>query len=327
MNMSEFQSRILLNKKLYCKVYLIRKAEKLIVENYKDNGMKTPMHMSMGEEATAVGVCEALGENPVVGYYRSHALFLAKTNDTDIFFSEMYGKVSGIARGKAGSMHLSSPEHGFICVSAVIATTIPIGVGVAFANKIKQNNKVVASFFGDGAMDAGVFWESLNFACLKKLPVLFVCEDNGFAVNISAKNRQGFNSMIDLVSRYNCVALEADTTDVEEIYRLTLQILKLMKEREQPGFLRLKCYRYLEHVGINEDFNLGYRSRDDFLPWLERDPILVQRQKLLSLGVSEEEIVNLENDLDEQVLRSVELAKATDFPDKNELFRGVFYGK
>jgi TPP-dependent pyruvate/acetoin dehydrogenase alpha subunit len=326
--MSEFQSRVLLNKELYAKVYLIRKAENLIIENYADNGMKTPMHMSMGEEAISVGVCQALGpQGIVVGYYRSHALFLAKTGNTDKFFGEMYGKVSGTAQGKAGSMHLSSPEDGFICASAVVASTISVAMGVAFANRARKNNATVASFFGDGATDSGAFWESLNFACLRHIPLLFVCEDNDLAVNIFSKERQGYNSITELVSKYNCVVLEADTTDAEEIHQLTLSAIELMKEKEQPCFLRLKCYRYLEHVGVREDFNLGYRSREDFLKWYERDPVLTQRKKLLELEVGEKEIADMEGLLDAKALHSIELAKSSDFPDKSELFKGVFHGE
>ncbi len=326
--MMDLQCRKALNRELYAKIYLIRKAENLIIENYADNGMKTPMHMSMGEEATSVGVCQALGPRGiVVGYYRSHALFIAKTGNTDKFFGEMYGKVSGTANGKAGSMHLSSPEDGFICASAVVASTISVAMGVAFASQARKDNVVVASFFGDGAMDSGAFWESLNFACLRHVPLLFVCEDNDLAVNIFSRERQGFDSMTELVGKYNCVVLEADTTDAEEIYQLTLKAVKLMKEANQPCFLRLKCYRYLEHVGVREDFGLGYRSKEDFLEWYKRDPVLVQRKKLLELGVGEEDVIAMEKILDAKALRSIELAKSSSFPDKSELFKGVFCGE
>ena len=326
--MTDLQIRQYLNRDLYTKIYLIRKAEKLIVENYSDNGMQTPMHMSMGQEATVVGVCEALGpESQIVGTYRSHALYITKTNNTEGFFGEMYGKVIGIARGKAGSMHLSSPEHNLICVSAVVASTISVATGIAFANKVKQDDRVVAAFFGDGAMDAGVSFESLNFACLKKLPVLFVCEDNDLAVNIFARERQGYDSVDNLVSGYNCIVLSANTTDVEEIYLLAQKAIRLMKEKNQPCFLHLKCYRYLEHVGTKEDFNLGYRSKEEFLEWYKRDPILVQRQKLLGLGVHEKEIVNIEKALDKKAMEGIKLAQVADFPDKSELFRGVFNGE
>jgi acetoin:2,6-dichlorophenolindophenol oxidoreductase subunit alpha len=320
--------RVNLNLQFYKKLYLIRTAENLIVKNYPDNEMKTPTHMSLGEEATVVGVCHSITPKcHVVGYYRSHALFLAMTNDTDAFFGEMYGKVTGIAKGKSGSMHLASPEHNLLCVSAVVASTIPLALGIAYANRIKKDNGFVISFFGDGAMDAGVFWESLNFACLKKLPVLFVCRDNDLAIKVFSKERQGFDSMIKLVGQYNCVALETDTTDVEEIHNLTRNVLFTMKSRNMPGFLRLKCYRYLEHSGINEDFDLGYRSRDDFNDWRQRDPVSLQRRKLIELSIAEDELAGIEKNIDMKVRQSLELAKKADYPDKREAYKGVYYGK
>jgi TPP-dependent pyruvate/acetoin dehydrogenase alpha subunit len=317
-----------LNLDLYSGIYFIRRCEILIRENYKDNGMKTPMHMSMGQEAPVVGVCRALGSDAqVVGTYRSHALFLEKTGNAGQFFSEMYGKVSGTAKGKSGSMHLSAPESGLLCVSAVVAQTIPVGVGMAFANKMKNDDRMVAAFFGDGAMDAGVAWESINFACLKRLPILFICEDNDFAVNVRSKQRQGYKSLINVVAGFDAIALEADTTDVEEIYNLANDVLANMKNENRPGFISLRCYRYLEHVGVNEDFHLGHRSRDEFLEWQKRDPIIIQRQKLLSLGINEEEIAQVEKKIDAQASEGIESAKKAEFPTKDELYKGVFYGE
>ena len=191
-----------LNVRLYEKMYLIRKAEEAIQEYYPEDDMKTPMHMSMGEEAIVAGVCEALDpEDQVLGTYRSHALYLAKTSETNRFFAEMYGKATGVARGKAGSMHLSSFEHGLLCSSAIVASSIPVALGVAFANKYKNRNKKVVVFFGDGAVDEGSFWESVNFAGLKKLPLLFVCEDNGLAVHTRREDRQGYSSINKVISQ------------------------------------------------------------------------------------------------------------------------------
>jgi acetoin:2,6-dichlorophenolindophenol oxidoreductase subunit alpha len=320
--------RLDLNIQLYRKLYFIRTAENFIVENYPDNEMKTPTHMSLGEEAAVVGVCHAITpECYVVGYYRSHALFLAMTDDSDAFFGEMYGKITGIAKGKSGSMHLASPEHNLLCVSAVVASTVSLALGIAYANRIKKDSGFVISFFGDGAMDAGVFWESLNFACLKKLPVLFVCRDNDLAIKVFAKERQGFDSMIRLVSQYNCVAFETNTTDVEEIHNLTRHVLYMMKLKNKPGFLRLKCYRYLEHSGINEDFDLGYRSREDYNDWHQRDPVLLQRKKLIMLSMAEDELAEIERDINIKVRQSLELAKTADYPDKGEAYKGVYYGE
>jgi acetoin:2,6-dichlorophenolindophenol oxidoreductase subunit alpha len=315
-----------LNFELYKKLYRIRSAEEFIQKHYTENEMKTPMHMSMGSEAIEVGVCHALRKiDFVYGYYRSHALFLGKTSDTDAFFAEMYGKETGIAKGKSGSMHLNAPEHGVLFCSAVVASTIPLAVGTALSNKMQGNGKITAVFFGDGATNEGVFWESLNFACLMKLPILFVCQDNGLAIHTPPNETNGFNSITDVVSQFNCLTFEESSTDAEELYNLTIEVIKNVSERNMPAFMKLKYYRYLEHVGISEDFEMGYRSKAEFLKWKKKDPISLQRNKLLSkYNFSETQINREEKVIIEQIQKSIELAKSEKYSDSDELYNGVF---
>jgi TPP-dependent pyruvate/acetoin dehydrogenase alpha subunit len=314
-----------LNLRFYKKLYLIRKSEEQIVAHYSQDQMKTPMHMSMGAEAIAVGVCEALkAEDQVFGTYRSHALYLAKTEDTDDFFAELYGKETALLKGKGGSMHLCSPTHGFMGTSAIVASIIPVAAGCAFANKRANNGKMVAVFFGDGAVEEGVFWESLNLACLMKLPMLFVCEDNGLAVHASKAQRQGFESITKIVSKFNCLVYEAETTDTEAIYNLTHQAIKQVNAQLKPAFLRLEYFRYLEHVGVNEDFDAGYRRRDEFERWLSEDPINLQRNKLEALGWAQDAIEKVEAQINDTVSRSLIKAQEAKFSDVSELFGGVF---
>jgi len=321
-------TKLELNLKLYKSLYLIRRAEIEIREYYFEDEMKTPMHMSMGEEAIVTGVCQALNDkDQVLGTYRSHALYLAKVSETDKFFAEMYGKKTGMAKGKAGSMHLSAPEMGFMSSSAIVASIIPAAVGVAFANKIKKNNKITAVFFGDGAIDEGDFWESLNAACLWGIPILFVCEDNGFAVHTSADKRHGYKSITDITSKFNCNVFEEKSTDVEVIYKLTKKAIRLMKKNKKPCFLHLKYYRYLEHVGVNEDFNAGYRSKKEFEKWYKKDPVILERKKLLKLGVREKAIKRIEDRIDSKIKRSIKLAKIAPFSKASELYQDVFYEK
>jgi TPP-dependent pyruvate/acetoin dehydrogenase alpha subunit len=319
-------TRAALNTDLYRTLYLIRSAETGIRKYYHEDGMKTPMHMSMGEEAIVAGVCHALGQDcQAFGSYRSHALYLAKTRDTDGFYAEMYGKVTGPARGKAGSMHMSSPEHGLMCCAAVVASTIPLAVGTAYANKVRNTGRLTAVFFGDGAMDAGVFWESLNSACVLRVPVAFVCEDNDFAVHTPRRHRQGFASAAQVASQFDCAVYESDSTDVEEIHRIATQAATEMRGSGRPAFLRLKWYRYLEHVGINEDFDAGYRSKDEFLEWLKVDPIALQRTKILRENwIEEGKLKEIEHSVDQQVERSIQSAKSAPFSGKGELFEGLF---
>lgn len=313
---------IKLQTELYGKLYLIRTAENVIIKYYPENDMKCPMHMSYGSEAISAGVCHALRDKgQIFTTYRSHAAFLAKTQDTDYFFAEMYAKDTSPIKGKGGSMHLCHHQYDFMCTSAIVASNIPVAVGASFANMTKGRDKVVCVFFGDGAIDEGVFWESLNIACLKRLPIIFVCEDNGLAVHTSISIRRGYNSIIDIISKFNCSVLESDSTDVGTIYDLSLQALEHSYER--PVFMNIKYYRYLEHVGINEDFDAGYRSKKEFEEWYNKDPIKLQRSKLLDI-IGEDTIQKIEKEIDKKIARSISMAKNAPLSDNSEAYKDLF---
>lgn len=313
---------------LYKKVYLIRTAEEFIIKHYDSNDMKTPMHMSMGEEAIMSGVCMALPKNSkTFGTYRSHGLYLAIAEETDKFFAEMYGKTTGVLKGKGGSMHLLSPSDGLLGISAVVGSTIPVAVGTAYAETYHKKKNVTAVFFGDGAVDEGVFWESLNIACLKKLPVLFVCEDNGYAVHTSPVLRHGYKKLTNIVKQFDCSVFEKNTTDAEEIYKLTCKAVDSIQKKQRPAFLYLKYYRYLEHVGVHEDFNAGYRDRKELVKWQKKDPVKILRKKLEGAHVREKDISTLEERIDKQVTESLKKALAATFPNPSELLKNTFYEK
>lgn len=314
-----------LNLDLYKKLYLIRRSEETIRKYYMEDEMKTPVHLSVGEEAIDVGVVHALkNDDQIFGTYRNHGIYLSRTGETDKFFAELYGKKNGLAKGKAGSMHLFAPENNFMCASAVVTTIVPVAVGTALANKMKKNGKIVAVFFGDGAVEEGGFWESLNFACLHKLPILFICEDNGFAIHCPINERQGFKSIVDIVSKFDCNVFSEKTTDVETVYKLTQDAIKKQRKNAKPCFLYFKYYRYLEHVGINEDFKFGYRSKKEFEKWYKVDPVSLQRKKLIKNGFSETDLKKIEVDVNKQIENSIKLAKKAPFPDDKEVLRDVF---
>jgi len=312
------------NIELYKKLYLIRHSEEMIIKYYAEDDMKTPMHMSLGSEAISVGLCQAMNDqDQVFGTYRSHALYLAKTRDVDDFFAEMYGKDAALLQGKGGSMHLCAPLKGFMGTSAIVAGIIPVAVGAAYANLRNKNNKVVAVFFGDGAIDEGVFWESLNVASLMKLPIIFVCEDNGIAVHTSATARHGYDSISEVVSKFNCKILTSKSTDVEEVYDLAVNAVAAIRRNEGPYFMHLKYYRYLEHVGINYDFNDNYRPKEEFEVWRKQDPVELQRAKLVRLGCNEAQIANIEKEINDCVAQSIVKAKQAGFPSCDVLFKEV----
>lgn len=312
-----------LNLALYKKLYLIRKAEDAVRKDYFDDKMKTPMHMSAGGEAICVGVCQALRpEDQIMGTYRTHGIYLAKTGETDQFFAEMYGKVTGMAKGKAGSMHLTAPQSGLICTSAIVGTTIPVAIGAAFANKQQKNGRMIAVFFGDGAIDEGVFWESLNAACVMKLPVIFVCEDNDIAVHIPGRERHGYRSIHEIVERFDCSVFTSDSTDAEVIHNLAQEALTSIRDTGRPAFMHLKYYRYLEHVGVNEDFKQGYRDRAEYEKWRARDPVDLQRAKL-GKWLKEDEIRSVETQIEAGIERSIKLANEASFAAPQELYEDI----
>ena len=313
-----------LSLELYKKMYLIRTAEEKIREYYPTNEIKTPVHLAIGEEAIAVGVCHALKTtDQIFGSYRNHGIYLAKTNETDKFFGELFGKNTGLSKGKAGSMHIMSPENNLMGTSAIVASMIPVAVGAAFANQYKKNKQSVAVFFGDGAVDEGVFWESLNVTCLKKLPIIFIFEDNNYAIHSHISERHGYQSIVDIISHFDCHVFKNETTDVEIIYRFTKKALKLQSRSPKPVFMHFKYYRYLEHVGINQDFQFGYRSEGEYRKWLKIDPVNLQRNKLLKSNYQEKKLQEIEEGIISKIEKSIQTARRAPLPDAKELYTDV----
>ena len=315
-----------LSLSLYRKLYMARRAEEYIIERYHDDEMKTPMHMSMGQEAIPVGVCQALNpEDQIWTSYRSHAAFLARTGDTDKFFAELFGKATGTAGGKAGSMHLADPDKGFMAASAIVASSLAPAIGLAFANKSKGNGRISCVFFGDGALDEGVFWETLNIASAMQLPVLFVCEDNGLAVHTPSHVRQGYRSIVDIVKKFNWTVFHDESNDVEKIHAVAAEALGTIHATGRPAFLHIECYRYLEHVGISEDFDAGYRPIKKYEEWRAKDSVEMQRQRLLKTAFSEDRIRGIESEIDDALQESIRLAVEAPFLTSEHLYQGVFH--
>ena len=308
----------------YRKVFLIRSAEEAILRHYGEDEMKTPMHMSMGQEAISAGVCLALGDRGrIFASYRSHAAFLAQTEDVDAFFAELYGKVSGPGQGKGGSMHLSLPEKGHMCSSAIVASCLPLAVGAAYAFRSRREDLISCVFFGDGALDEGAFWESINTACVMRLSVLFVCEDNDWAVHTARHARAGYDSIVAVLGKMRCLVAEADSSDAEEIARITQELLSEAHAQSRPVFLKLKCCRYLEHVGISRELDAPYRSQAEVRSWQARDAVVGQRERLLQRGVAEAALLELENQVRRKIEVAVADAMAAPLPAIQDLWKDV----
>lgn len=311
------------SRELYEKVFTIRKVEETIQAIYPSDVMKTPVHLSLGEEAIVAGVCQALNESDqVFGTYRNHALYVARGADLDAFFGELYGRRTGVAKGKAGSMHMSAPAQGFPVTSAIVASILPVALGAAYALKQKASGSVAAVFFGDGATEEGVFWESLNIALLYRLPVVFVCEDNGLAIHASKSIRQAYD-LDRAVRGFGMDVFTSDSTDPVVVYSLARRAVSLARNGHGPVLLHLHYHRYLEHVGINEDYGFGYRSKQAYGHWYEADPVDGMRKRLLSEGIREEEIGAIESAVAERIRQAVGHAAGSAFPERSELIEDV----
>jgi TPP-dependent pyruvate/acetoin dehydrogenase alpha subunit len=306
--------------RLYRSLYRIRRVEEEVARAYPTDKIKSPVHLSIGQEAVSVGVCEALRPTDVVfGTYRGHALYLAKGGDLNAMVAELYGKATGCARGKGGSMHLVDPAAGVMGTSAVVGTTIANAAGYAYALKTRRSDAVVVSFFGDGATEEGVFAETLNFASLKSLPVLFVCENNGYAIHTSQAKRQGRPDIAARAEAHGIPADRLDGSDVVGLLERTRQVLAGMRALGGPHFFEVKTYRLREHVGPGRDFGLGYRAAAEAEAWAANDPV-----KRLAAALPDAERTRIEQEVEAEVAAAFAFAEASPFPTAGELMTDIY---
>lgn len=293
----------------------IRMVEEKIIELYPTDQIQSPVHLSIGQEAVAVGVCaELLPTDWVFINYRGHAFYLAKGGPLPEFFAELMGRSGGLSKGKAGSMHLADPAHGVIGASAVVASTISHAVGAALASKITgEVKRVFVANFGDGAMEQGVFYESLNFASLHQVPILFLCEDNGLAVHTSINDRQAFN-LEKLLESFQIPYLELEEGyDPVKVQEVAKKAIDRVRDEQLPVFLKIKTARYREHVGPGEDFHTGYRSEELINIWKSKDPLLKATN----------EIDDFRSQIAAEIEEALRFAYASPLPTINDLLTDV----
>jgi len=307
-------------RQLYRSLLRIRRLEEEVARVYPSDKIKSPVHLSIGQEAVSVGVCAALEKQDVVfGTYRGHALYLAKGGDMNAMVAELFGKATGCAKGKGGSMHLIAPEVGMMGTSAVVGTTIANALGYAYAVKVRKENAIVVSFFGDGATEEGVFAESLNFAVLKKLPILFVCENNQYAIHTHQNRRQGSPAICDRADAFGLPAERIENNDVFHILGSSLIAATNVRAGEGPHFLEVMTYRWKEHVGPGEDYHLGFRTEEEASPWIENDQV-----RRLATLVKEAGRERIQDEVAAEIKEAFAFAEASPFPEPVELHRDVF---
>lgn len=306
-------------ERIYRSLRRIRRVEEEVARLYPSDKIKSPIHLSTGQEAISVGVCDALRSDDVVApTYRGHATYLAKGGSLRGMMAEIFGKAAGIAGGKGGSMHLVDMQHNVLGASAVVGTTIPVAVGYAFALKRMGTDCLVAAFFGDGATEEGVFAESLNFASLHKLPVLFVCENNRFAIHSPLTRRWATERLRERVQTYGIPAHSNDG-DVLKLRGLVCKLAPGLRRAAGPAFIECQTYRWCEHVGPNEDYDAGYRSRAELAAWQKSDQVV-----MLAKMLTPERLAAIDTEVEGEIADAVDFAEAAPFPETKALYANVF---
>ncbi len=278
--------------------------------------MRCPVHLSIGQEAAAAGVCQHLLPSDVISSaHRSHAHYLAKGGDVNAMLAELYGKKDGCG-GRGGSMHLLDLDAGVLPCLPIIGASISTGVGAAFSFVQRGMDSVSVVFLGDAAVEEGLFHECANFAVLKNLPVLFVCENNKYSVCTPLQERQPGRPITDLAVAHAMKTAHADGNDATAVFDVASAAIERARRGNGPTFLQLDTYRIQEHCGPLLDLELGFRDQDEYRAWSDRDPLKIQRQRLEeAMGWSNQDEEDLRREIDGLIAAAYAFAKAAPFPE------------
>ena len=303
--------------KIWKNVYRIRSIEEAIAKEYLKYEMRCPTHLSIGQEAVPSCIQEFINKNDyAVSGHRGHAHYLAKGGNLKKMLCEIFGKENGCANGRGGSMHLIDRSVGFAGTTAIVGNSIPIGVGLAFSQKLEKNKNITIIYFGDGAVEEGVFYESVNFAVLKKLPVLFVCENNFYSVYSPLRVRQPVSRSISkMVNGMSCDTIVGDGNNPFQIYSKISKAIKKLRNGKGPIFAEFKTYRHREHCGPNLDDDLNYRPVKERNHWMKKDPLPLLEKKLNILRLSKKMTIE-KNLIKKEVLDAFQFARLSKFPKK-----------
>ena len=305
-------------KKAYYLFLLIRRSEEKIIELYNTDKIKSPVHLSIGQEAIAVGVSLALSESDIIfSNYRGHAHFIAREANLDKMWAELYGKSRGTARGKGGSMHLNDYEKNFIPTSAIVSTAVPEAVGYAFALKYKKQEGIVVCYHGDGATDEGVFWESLNFASLHSLPIIFICENNKYAIYSHQNTRSLNNPIVDRAKAFGVSSIRISSNKTKNFFDATSDCIKQIKKKSQPFLLECMTTRWRDHVGIT----IPELSKAEFeeIENAKNNDDLVELEKQLP----EDDVLIINKKVTTEIENAINFAESSNFPEESELYDNV----
>lgn len=299
---------------IYKKMVLLRKCEQKANELFMLGFIPGTVHLYIGEEACAVGVISNLGlQDKVFLSHRPHGGALAKGLEPEKLFSELLGRAGGCTRGKGGSMHLVDVEKGIMPTMPIIGASIVLANGVAFAEKQKNSGNIAAAFFGDGCSNIGAFHEGLNIAAVMKLPVVFICENNLYAVSTRISSTCLLSNISERAKSYGMPGIAVDGNDVEAVYQAAKQAVEMARWGDGPTLLECKTYRHLGHSRTDP---ATYRPKSEVDLWKARDPIEAYRKRLTDgYHCTETEITEVEHTVESEVAAAAEQAKSSPLPE------------
>lgn len=311
---------------LYKTMLKIRLTEEKIGEIYPTDKIQSPVHLSIGQEAVSTGVCLAMGkQDHIHGTYRGHGIYIARGGSLKKLFAELYGKDTGCARGRGGSMHLVAPEVGVMGCSAIVSSTIPTATGDALASQMQGRERVAVALFGDGAVDEGVFYESVNFALLKKLPIIYICENNNYAIHSKVIDRHRDDRLYKIFEGMGLEGKRMEGYDALAVYSSMKEVVESVRGGEGPFFLEYLTYRWKVHVGPEEDFEESYREKEKLMRSQKNDfmktyPRLLQN----NCGVSLKTLESWKEEIMGEIEEAVVFAEKSPFPKVEELCEFVY---
>jgi len=311
---------------MYITMLRIRRFEERVAELLLHGEIKCPTHLYIGQEAVATGVCANLRKGDYVfSTHRSHGHYIAKGGDIRALMAEMYGKVTGCSKGRGGSMHLASPDVGLVGSSAIVAGTVPLAVGTALAFSMQGQDTVSVAFFGDGAVNEGVWYESLNFASLKKLPVILVCENNLYSTHMPISACLADANIHRKAEIFNMPGVRVDGNNVVEVFKAAEQAIENARHGNGPTLIECMTYRWRGHVGPNYDLDKGLRSKEELDYWMNRCPVKALERFLSEHDIlTEPERIRIGEGIDQEIEEAIVFAKESPYPDESEPLNNVF---
>jgi pyruvate dehydrogenase E1 component alpha subunit len=308
---------------MYRKMLEIRYFEEKVFELYGQNLVPGTIHLYAGEEAVAVGVCATLRKNDyITSTHRGHGHCIAKGAQLNKIMAEILGKKTGYCKGKGGSMHIADFSIGMLGATAVVGAGIPIAVGAGLSIKLRKTDQVVACFFGEGASNQGTFHEGINMAAIWRLPVIFVCENNLYAMGTRQTKVMLIENIADRAAAYGIPGVVVDGNDVLAVYAAAFQAVERARRGDGPTLMECKTYRLKGHSRVDP---AKYRPKEEVEAWLSKDPIKKFEDKLLHMGIlTRQEIDNVKSKVIREVEDAAKFALESPYPKPEEALEDVY---